>query len=325
VRSILLTKSLIVVNPDRKMSVADLPSPFLRPPIFVSPEAELLPLLDELLCGKLHLALVTRQLAEVDEALSNNRDIPDSVEILGFITLADIVEAMLDAEILDEFDPEASLPVPGTAATDVELSPALGPMAPTGTPSPKLDPMSHPLSGAGSLRLGAPTSQHLMMISSPRNRSTRTWTKPNASGLATSSTTGPPSLLLGATGSSILRHEHKRRSDADDDASWGDSSSRSVDGAGGAGPIGRPTIITAGTSAGTSTSTSGVNVPASPRVAGRYSNNTGLQRDLSTVHDDDEYEPAHGEPTLPPPSLRTTGRLFGGYTFIHFVGVDSVM
>lgn len=327
IRSILLTKSLIVVNPDKKLSVAELPAAFLRPPIWVSPDAELLPLLDELLCGKLHLALVTRQLAEVHEALSSNSDIPSSVEVLGFITLADIVEAMLDAEILDEFDPEAHLPVPGTGATDVDRSPALGPMAPTGTPSPKLEAMSAGSLGmsigAGSVRLAKPSN---LLISSPRNRNrtTRTWTKPNASGLATtsttagttdstttgaapSSTTGPPSLLLSSQGTSTsnLRLETKRPSDADEDHAWGDASARSVDGGGGAGPIGSTrTIVPAGTPSDRPITG---DVTGSPRVAGRF------QRDLSTVRDhDDEFEAADGEAELPPPSVRSTGRLFGG-------------
>lgn len=65
VRSILLAKSLIVVNPEDRLKVSQMPEAFMRPPIWVSPDTELLPLLDEFISGRLHLALVTDQLREV--------------------------------------------------------------------------------------------------------------------------------------------------------------------------------------------------------------------------------------------------------------------
>lgn len=63
--NLLLVKSLIVVNPEDRLKVSQLPSRYMRPPLFVSPETELLPLLEEFLSQHMHLAFVTEQAAEV--------------------------------------------------------------------------------------------------------------------------------------------------------------------------------------------------------------------------------------------------------------------
>lgn len=53
------------MQPEDRLKVSQIPEAFMRPPIWVSPDTELLPLLDEFISGRLHLALVTEQLHEV--------------------------------------------------------------------------------------------------------------------------------------------------------------------------------------------------------------------------------------------------------------------
>lgn len=111
---ILLVKKLLGLN-KFDMSLEKLNVP-LRMPLIVHPEMHLTDLLMEFQKGKSHIALITKQTAELkrrmgldsaddsgamrfDEAMAT-----DPVEIMGIVTLEDVVEKVIGDPILDEDD-----------------------------------------------------------------------------------------------------------------------------------------------------------------------------------------------------------------------------
>jgi hypothetical protein len=71
----------------------------------VHPDAGLLETLNAFQVGKSHLALVTRHARRLARAWSSSRDVkPGTVEVLGIITVEDVLEELIGEEIYDEDD-----------------------------------------------------------------------------------------------------------------------------------------------------------------------------------------------------------------------------
>ena len=153
IKSILLAKSLIVVDPSNRTKVSQMPTMFKRAPLWVSPDTQLLPLLHAFLQNRLHLALVTEQLQAVRllcVRLAFFRPFvrvsflvfqscqcvlgATSVELqLGRAggSVEDIIEALIDEPIEDEFDGPESLTTDDTTSS-------MGPGSAAAKSKPKL-------------------------------------------------------------------------------------------------------------------------------------------------------------------------------------------
>ncbi|RHY53955.1 hypothetical protein DYB38_004576 [Aphanomyces astaci] len=99
---LLLVKRLIVLNPAEEKPLKDL---ILRRPIVISPDHSCYSILNLFQEGRSHLALVTSQKDVVTGCWKANVDIdPSKVEILGVVTIEDVLEEIIMEEILDESD-----------------------------------------------------------------------------------------------------------------------------------------------------------------------------------------------------------------------------
>ena len=99
---VMLTKRLIVINPedDRKVSTLS-----LRRPMFVSPHLTLYDCLNEFQRGVSHLAIVCEQPQLAEEKSKAGEELPDEIGIRGIVTLEDLLERLIKEEIVDETDP----------------------------------------------------------------------------------------------------------------------------------------------------------------------------------------------------------------------------
>lgn len=105
VRGILLTKSLLMHNPEKVRTVRELRHLLLRP-IVVGPDMKLPDVLNKFQSGLSHMALVTSTVEGVSlvhDCWENDRPIPPKV-LTHIITMEDLIEIILKETILDETD-----------------------------------------------------------------------------------------------------------------------------------------------------------------------------------------------------------------------------
>ena len=100
----LLTKALIVVNPEDKISIKTLQR---REPIFVRSSLPLLDMLDLFKASRCHLALVSIEPVQSLSLMSTERNLFGD-KIVGIITLEDVIEKILQEDIIDETDDNSS-------------------------------------------------------------------------------------------------------------------------------------------------------------------------------------------------------------------------
>lgn len=103
IRGILMVKKLIVVSPDDERSVRQL---YLRQPLAIAPNTDLLECINKFQEGKSHIALVTRNPEAMEKAWHDNEPLPAGCWPIGFFTLEDVFEELLKEEVFDEEDHE---------------------------------------------------------------------------------------------------------------------------------------------------------------------------------------------------------------------------
>lgn len=110
IAGLLLVKLLIPLSPADCKPIREVP---LLKPIVLHPDTTLLNALNIFQTGRGHLAVVTREVDELRAALSARRPPPDSVRILGIVTLENLLEELIQEDILDEMDVGAAAAADG--------------------------------------------------------------------------------------------------------------------------------------------------------------------------------------------------------------------
>jgi metal transporter CNNM len=108
---VLLTKQLIVLNPDDERPLSSMP---LYTPLCVSPNVPLVNLVNIFQTGGKaqkggHLALVCARPQEGNLALASGQPLPARAGLMGVITLEDVLECLLQEQIYDENDVRPTL------------------------------------------------------------------------------------------------------------------------------------------------------------------------------------------------------------------------
>jgi len=105
VKGVLLMKRLIAVNPDDRRPVETMQDVW-KEPIFISGDINLQDLLNVFQKTKQHIALVSKDIAHSTENKKKykHHDDIDEGEVLGIITLEDVLEYLIQEEIYDETD-----------------------------------------------------------------------------------------------------------------------------------------------------------------------------------------------------------------------------
>eukprot|EP00397_Hematodinium_sp_SG-2012_P021873 GEMP01022628.1.p1 GENE.GEMP01022628.1~~GEMP01022628.1.p1 ORF type:complete len:479 (+),score=94.54 GEMP01022628.1:63-1499(+) len=109
IRGILITKSLICINPSDGRKVESLG---LRIPLVVPLGYQLMDLLKDFQAGKSHIALVCSDPKALKKCWRDNQPVPANVHMAGIITMEDVVEELIQSKIYDESD----MSVKGTLA-----------------------------------------------------------------------------------------------------------------------------------------------------------------------------------------------------------------
>jgi metal transporter CNNM len=105
---ILLTRQLILIQPEHRRPVSSLP---LYQPVCVGPEANMIELLQMFQGGSAgnkggHMALVCERPGIATTALDQKKAIPPEAGVIGIITMEDVIEELLQEPIYDEGDRE---------------------------------------------------------------------------------------------------------------------------------------------------------------------------------------------------------------------------
>eukprot|EP00743_Colponemidia_sp_Colp-15_P011234 GILK01012499.1.p1 GENE.GILK01012499.1~~GILK01012499.1.p1 ORF type:complete len:221 (-),score=29.12 GILK01012499.1:291-908(-) len=103
VKGILLVKRLIVVDPSDNRPVRSLA---LRKPLVVDAQMSLFDILNEFQKGQSHMAIVVSDVVRYRECLAQGRDALPDLQVLGLLSIEDVIEEILQEEIADETDPD---------------------------------------------------------------------------------------------------------------------------------------------------------------------------------------------------------------------------
>ena len=89
------------MNPDNKLSLESLP---IRQPLFVKPSMGLLEMLALFREEKTHIAMVTDDPYSALKCMKEGKRPSEGAEVIGMITLEDVIEEVIQGEISDETD-----------------------------------------------------------------------------------------------------------------------------------------------------------------------------------------------------------------------------
>ena len=91
-----------MVDPSEERSLSTIP---LRAPLAIAPDYDLFSLLNLFQVGRGgHFAVITDQPDDLEHAWNHGTDVPDHVNVLGCVTLEDVIEELLGEAVFDETD-----------------------------------------------------------------------------------------------------------------------------------------------------------------------------------------------------------------------------
>jgi Mg2+/Co2+ transporter CorC len=105
IRGVLLLKKLLTLNPNAGTPMEQMAT-VLKPPVLITPNENLLTILNKFQEGQCHMAIVTEDPEAVQTALDDELPIPEHARPTMFCTLEDVIEELLKEEIYDEEDVE---------------------------------------------------------------------------------------------------------------------------------------------------------------------------------------------------------------------------
>jgi len=108
IMGVLLLKKLLTLDPNAGTPMQQMAS-VLKPPVLISPEENLLSILNKFQEGHCHMAIVSSDPDAVQKALEQKQPIPEAARPFMFCTLEDVIEELLKEEIYDEEDNEKGL------------------------------------------------------------------------------------------------------------------------------------------------------------------------------------------------------------------------
>jgi len=105
IMGVLLLKKLLTTDPNANTPMKKMADQ-LKQPVLISPDENLLKILNKFQEGSCHMALVTKDPEAVQQALDDETPIPEDARPTMFCTLEDVIEELLKEEIYDEEDIE---------------------------------------------------------------------------------------------------------------------------------------------------------------------------------------------------------------------------